>query len=102
VAQLTLDLSTRDVKLQINEENSDLNNETGVFKPSSEVEQYMEDESILHKDGPKFAEGNFDKDLGEADLILIAAQVNYVLKTMPKDEHREELLRPFVLALTRS
>ena len=33
-------------------------------------------------------------------MILIAAHTFYLFRTLPKDEHREEMLRPFVQILT--
>ena len=42
-----------------------------------------------------------DRELDEADLILIAAHAFYLSKTLPRDEHREEVLRPFVSMLTK-
>ena len=57
----------------------------------------MDSESIYWKDGrPLLKDGQADRELTETDLILIAAHTYYLFRTVPKDEHREEMLRPFV------
>ena len=35
------------------------------------------------------------------DIILVTAQANQIYKNLPEEESREELLRPFVLALAK-
>lgn len=35
------------------------------------------------------------------DLVLVAAHTNQLLRNRPDDEQREEMLRPYVLALCR-
>ena len=61
----------------------------------------MENESILFKDGPKFIEQTLERVLSNSDLVLITAYTHSLFKNLPKDETREELLRPFVQALTK-
>ena len=57
----------------------------------------MDSESIYWKDGrPLLKDGQADRELTETDLILIAAHTFYLFRTVPKDESREEMLRPFV------
>ena len=55
----------------------------------------------MFKDGPKFSEEVLEKQLTEVDYALIGAYVHYLNRTMPKDEVLEEMLRPFVIALTK-
>lgn len=73
----------------------------GVFKPDEETQKYLDGESIYWKGGrPLLKEDQADRILTDTDLILIAAHTFYLFKTLPKDEHREEVLRPFVQILT--
>ena len=58
-------------------------------------------DDIFFKDGPKFAEEQIEKILSDSDLILVAAQTNQLYNNRPDDEQKEEMLRPFVLALTK-
>ena len=75
---------------------------TKIIKKSSEhFQKYLDSESIYWKDGrPLLQDGQVDRELTETDLILIAAHTFYLFRTVPKDEHREEMLRPFVQILT--
>lgn len=59
-------------------------------------------DNIYYKGGPKFAEDQLDRELSETDLVLITAQTNQLWKNRPDDEIREEMMRPFVLALTKN
>jgi len=108
-----LDFKTRQVELKA-QENSILNEEeieesgtaistdaTGVFKPDSETAKRLESESITFKDGPKFNEGKIEKELGNSDLVLLAAYTASLIKTMPQEEMRDELLKPYTLALAK-
>ena len=100
IAQLTVDFESRKVKLKVNEENDGLAESTeteGVFKPDEETQKFLDGESIYWKGGrPLLKDGQQDRELSETDLILITAHTFYLFRTLPKDEHREEILRPFV------
>ena len=110
-AHLTLDFKTREVNLKI-DQTSTLNDLapsgtalstdfSGVFKPDNETESRLESESILFKEGPQFIEKNLERVLSDSDLVLINAYTHSLFKSLPKEETREELLRPFVQTLTK-
>jgi hypothetical protein len=110
-AHLTLDFKSRAVNLKI-DKTSTLNDlsltgtslstdESGVFKPDHETEHRLESESILFPGGPKFVEQQLDRALSDTDLVLLNAYTHCLFKTLPKEETREELLRPFAQTLTK-
>lgn len=110
-AHLTLDFKSREVNLKI-DSTSTLNDiaptgtalstdVSGVFKPDHETEHRLETESIIFKDGPKFVEKQLDRVLSDTDLVLLNAYTHCLFKTLPKEETREELLRPFAHTLTK-
>jgi hypothetical protein len=68
---------------------------SGVFKPDHETAHRLESESILFKDGPQFNEKVLERVLSDVDMVLINAYTHSLYKTLPKEETREELLRPF-------
>jgi hypothetical protein len=73
-----------------------------VFKPDEETAKYLKNESIFYENNtPKFNEESIDRELMEVDLILLQAHTFYNWRTLPRDEHREEILRPFVQLLTK-
>jgi hypothetical protein len=90
-----LDIHNRDVKLEVSKESRN-----DIFRPDEESLAYLEQENILHKDGPKFVEEQLTRDLTAVDLVLIAAHLHQIWGGVP-DEQREEFMRPFVLALTK-
>ena len=114
VAQLTVDFDTRDVKLNIVDVNSTLNDDNereekkegvlkdgGVFKPDLETQKYLQSESIYFPDGlPKLNEGEKHKELSEKDIILLQAFTFYQYRQLPNDEHREVILRPLSTILS--
>jgi hypothetical protein len=61
----------------------------------------LEAESIVFAEGPKFVEKVLDRVLTDTDLVLINAHTHLLFKTLPKEETREELLRPFVTTITK-
>lgn len=63
--------------------------------------QPLEFDNIFHANGPKFMEARLETDLSNTDLVLISALANQLWNNRPDDEVREEMLRPYVLALTK-
>lgn len=110
-AHLSLDFKSREVSLKIDKTSSLSDfaptgtalstDASGVFKPDHETESRMESESIIFKDGPKFIEQQHDRILSDTDLVLLNAYTNCLFKTLPNEEMREELLRPYVQVLTK-
>lgn len=117
IAQLAVDFDTRDVKLNINQSHSDLTDAPvdaeesrdlknasqgdGVFKPDAETQKYLDHDNILYEGGPKFVEEQLTRELSDTDLALIQTHTYFLMRNLPKDEHREEVLRPFVQVITK-
>lgn len=72
-----------------------------MFKHNENEWQPLEFDNIFHANGPKFMEDRLQTDLSNTDLVLISALANQLWNNRPDDEIREEMLRPYVLALTK-
>jgi len=74
---------------------------SNFYKPNeSEWTPFITDD-IFHKDGPKFIEERLQADLSDVDLILMMALTNQLWYNRPDDEIREEVMRPYTMALTK-
>ena len=88
--------------MNIPDENPDLyKEEHGLFTPNQYDQEELDRANIYHKGGVKYNDDLADKELSDIDLVLIAAQVHSFWHNLASDETREELLRPFVNALTK-
>lgn len=106
IAQLTVDFDSRDVRLNIQDVNSSINTldeekkdeeSAGVFLPDIETAKYLQKESIFYAgEVPKFVDGHEERKLTETDLILLHAFTFYQYIHLPKDEHREIIMRPLL------
>lgn len=61
----------------------------------------MDQDNILYEGGPKFVEEQLSRELTEVDIALLQTHTYFLMKNLPKDEHREEVLRPFVQVITK-
>jgi hypothetical protein len=72
-----------------------------MFKPTEEEWTPLPIDNIFHENGPKFIEERLKTDFSDVDLVLISALANQLWYNRPDDDVREEMLRPYVLALTK-